>query len=57
MGSEEESVTDFGACFSHKVVSLVIEILVRLRTNDVARTHPVSLCFRRSSSWRCFPSQ
>ena len=57
VGGDEEAVTGFWARFRGKVISLVVKVLVRLRTNDVASTHRVPVFLRRSSSRRCFSSQ
>jgi antitoxin component of RelBE/YafQ-DinJ toxin-antitoxin module len=40
-----------------KIIGLVVEVLIRLRANDVASTHRIPVLFRRSSNRRCLSSQ
>ena len=57
MGSEEKLVTNLGVRLRGKIIGLVVEVLIRLRANDVASTHRIPVLFRRSSNRRCLSSQ
>ncbi len=57
VGCEEKVVTNFGACVSSKIISLVVKILIGLGANNVAGTQRVPVFFRRSSNERCLASQ
>ena len=57
MGSEEKFVTNLGAGLRGKIISLVVEILIRFRPKEVASAHRRPGFFKRSSNWRCLLSQ
>ena len=57
MGGEEKPVANLGARLAGKMIGLVVEVLIRLGANNVARTHRVPVLFRRSSNRRCLSSQ
>jgi hypothetical protein len=54
---EEKLVTNPRAGLRGKIIGLVVEVLIRLRADDVAGTHLVPVLLRRSSNWRCLASQ
>jgi len=57
MGSEEKLVANLGVRLRGKIIGLIVEVLIRLRANDVASTHRIPVLFRRSSNRRCLSSQ
>ncbi len=57
MGSQEEAVTEVGACLSCEVICLVVEVFVGLGADDVDSTHRAPVFLRRSSSRTCFSCQ
>jgi hypothetical protein len=57
MGSQEEAVTEAGACLSCEVIRLVVEVLVGLGADDIDSAHRAPVFLRRSSSRRCFSCQ
>ena len=50
VGGEEKSMSEFRACFGREVICLFVEIMVRLRADDIRCVHRVSVFFIRSSS-------
>ena len=57
MGCEEKLVPHVRVRLRGKIIGLVVEVLVRLRANDVASSHRLPFLFRRSSNRRCLSSQ
>ena len=57
VGSEKKLVSNSGVRLRGKIIGLVVEVLIRLRANDVASTHLITALFRRSSNRRCLSSQ
>jgi len=57
MGSQEEAVTEVGACLSCEVICLVVEVLVGLGADEVDSAHRAPVFLRRSSRRRCFSCQ
>ena len=47
----------WGTCLSGKIISLVGKVLIGLGANNVAGSHRVPVCLRRSSNRRCLSSQ
>lgn len=57
VGSQEEAVTEVGACLSCEVICLIVQVLVGLGADDVDSAHRAPVFLRRSSSRRCFSCQ
>jgi hypothetical protein len=57
ISSEEEAVTEVGACLSCEVIGLVVEVLVGLGTDDIDSAHRAPVFLKRSSSRRCLSCQ
>ena len=52
-----DRVAHLGIRLGGKIIGLVVEVLIRLRTNNVASAHRIPVLFRRSSNRRCLSSQ
>ena len=57
VGSEEKLVAHLGVRLRGKIIGLVVEVLIRLRAKNVARTHRLPVLFSSSSNRRCLCSQ